>query len=83
MTAFIKTAAGRLREAGVARIHELRDAYDDNGDAKPGKPKRTLQSIAAELGLSLGTVYNVCAGKTHRDLHPALSRGKPVRQDDE
>lgn len=74
-----KTSAGRLREAGVARIHELRDAYDTNGDPKEASKKWTLQAIATELGLSLGTVYNVCAGKTHKDQHPALSKGKPAR----
>ena len=30
----------------------------------------TYQQIAQELGLSVGTVYNICTGRTHRDDVP-------------
>jgi len=63
-----KTDAGRLREACVIRIHELRAAYDEQGN--PLRPAKTYQEISAELGLSLGTVYSVCTGRTHRAMVP-------------
>lgn len=69
----LKSGAGRLREGGVARIHELRGAYDAEGNAiKP--PKMTYRQIAAELDVSQGTVYNVVTGRTHVDDVP---RGHP------
>lgn len=78
----LKTSVGRLREACVARIHELRAAYDWEG--KPLKPARTYQQIATELGISHGTVYNVATGRTHKDdvplghpLHPLTKAATP------
>lgn len=64
----LKSSSNRLREATVAKIHELRGAYDSEG--KPQKPTRTYQSIATELGISLGTVYNVVKGRTHKEDVP-------------
>lgn len=46
------TPAGRLTEAGVREIRRRREA------------KETLQAIATAMGVSIGTVYNVCARKT-------------------
>lgn len=57
-TAPLKTDKGRLTAAGVAHIRKLR-AED---------PKRwTYQALAAELGVCLTTVYNVCKQRTHGD----------------
>ena len=71
----LKTSAGRLRELCVARVHELRGAYTPEGQKQ--NPRMTYQQIATALDLSLGTVYNIVTGKTHRDdvplghpLHP-------------
>lgn len=71
----LKTTVGRLREACVTKIHELRAAFDSEG--QPLKPAMTYQQIATRLGVSSGTVYNVCTGRTHPDdvplghhLHP-------------
>lgn len=50
----LKTPAGRLREAGARRILAMR-AQD---------PKPTYQQIAYELEVSIGTVFNVCKGRT-------------------
>lgn len=47
-----KTPAGRLTEAGVREIRRRRS----NGD--------TYQAIANALGVTLGTVFNVCTGRT-------------------
>lgn len=47
-----KTPAGRLREEGVREIRERRAKGE------------TYQSIATAMGVSIGTVYNVCTGKT-------------------
>ncbi len=55
-----KTPAGRLREAGVLEIRRLRD--EKRAD---GKPVHSYQAIATNMGVSIGTVYNVCSGKTH------------------
>lgn len=60
-----KSPRGRLREEGARRILELRDAG------------RTLQSIATELGVSIGTVYNVVHGKTHTFIRDEYERTKP------
>lgn len=64
----LKTTTGRCREACVARVHELRAAFDEHGRAQ--RPRMTYQQIAQELGLSVGTVYNICTGRTHRDDVP-------------
>ena len=48
----IKTPNGRLREDGVREIRQRRAKGE------------TYQKIATALGVSLGTVYNVCSGKT-------------------
>lgn len=47
-----KSPSGRLREAGALHILELRAA------------KKTYQEIAAALDVSIGTVFNVCTGRT-------------------
>jgi len=47
-----KTKAGRLKEAGARKILELQ------------KAKRTYQSIAQEMGVSIGTVFNVVKART-------------------
>ena len=47
-----KTPAGRLREEAVREIRERRAKGD------------TYQKIANDYGVSLGTIYNVCKGKT-------------------
>ena len=49
-----KTPAGRLREFGAREILRLRDL----------EPKPTYQAIAMELGVSIGTVFNVVTGRT-------------------
>lgn len=48
----LKTPNGRLREAGARAVLERR---------KDGK---TYQEIATEIGISIGTVYNICTGRT-------------------
>lgn len=68
MDSSLKTASGRCREACVARVHELRAAYD--ADGRPQRPRMTYQQIAEELGLSVSTIYNICRGKTHPDDVP-------------
>lgn len=65
-----KTHSGRLREDGVKKIHELRGEYDATGVRVNSKGEKTYQAIAEELRVSLGTVYNVCRGRTWPDLHP-------------
>lgn len=65
----LKSSKGRLREACVEKIHELRGAFDAQGN--PKRPERTYQEIAAMLNVSIGTVYNVVTGRTHPDMHPA------------
>ena len=64
-----------MRDEGAARIHELRGAYTPDG--KKQTPRMTYLQIATLLGLTVGTVYNVATGRTHRDdvplghpLHP-------------
>lgn len=47
-----KAPSGRLREEGVREIRERR------------KKGETYQTIANALGVSIGTVYNVCTKKT-------------------
>lgn len=69
----LKTSSGRLREACVLRIHELRAAYDAEG--KPLEPAMTYQEIVAALSaegtvVSPGTIYNVLTGRTHKDDVP-------------
>jgi hypothetical protein len=54
----LKTDKGRLTAEGVAHIRALRTA-----DPK----KWTYQALAAELGVCLTTVYNVCKQRTHAD----------------
>jgi hypothetical protein len=54
----MKSAKGRLTPEGVAYIRKLRAQ-----DAK----KWTYQALAAELGVCLTTVYNVCKERTHAD----------------
>ena len=53
-------ANGRLTEAGVSEIHRLRAAG------------HTYPAIAKLVGISNGTVYQVCKGKTQRDMHPTV-----------
>lgn len=53
----LKTPAGRLTEAGVKKILDLRRT-----------DQLTYQEIAAVMGCSLGTVYNCCKGNTHPHL---------------
>lgn len=67
----LKTTKGRLLQDGVLEIHRLRDAY--NPDCSPKEPSEewTLQKIAWQLELSLGTVHKICKGETHPDLHPS------------
>lgn len=48
----LKTSAGRLRENGARLILQLR------------KDGRTYQEIAGQLAVSIGTVFNVCKGRT-------------------
>ena len=60
---------GRLLQAGVMRIHMLRGAWDEDGN--PKKPDVKLETIATELGVSLGTVHSVCSGKSYKSLHPS------------
>ena len=69
----MKTSAGRLRDAGAARVHEMRGAYSEDGQKQ--NPRMTYQEIATALGLSVGTIYSICVGKTHRDDVP---RGHPL-----
>lgn len=57
----LKSAKGRLLEAGVARIFKLRTETHPT----TGKPW-TYQQIASELGVSMSTVYNVVKEKTHK-----------------
>lgn len=47
-----KTPAGRLTEEGVREIRRRREKGD------------TYQAIANGLGVTLGTVYNVCTSRT-------------------
>jgi hypothetical protein len=68
MTSPLKTSAGRLRDVGAARIHEMRGAYDSEGNKQ--NPRMTYQQIATALGLSVGTIYATCVGRTHRDDVP-------------
>ena len=49
----LKSEKGRLTQAGVARVRELR---------AQGK---TYQAIAEEMKICLTTVYNVCKQRTH------------------
>lgn len=51
----LKTPSGRLREAGAREILRLRQE-----DPKAN----TYQKIAGALGVSIGTVFNVCKGNT-------------------
>ena len=64
-----KAENGRLLQAGVMRIHMLRGAWDEDGN--PKKPDVKLETIATELGVSLGTVHSVCSGKSYKSLHPS------------
>lgn len=59
-----KTSKGRLREAGVHRIHDLVDGG------------MTYQKAAEEMGVSLGTVYNIRNGITWGDV--LAERRKPA-----
>jgi hypothetical protein len=52
----LKSEKGRLTADGVAHIRKLR--ADD-------PVKWTYQALAAELGVCLTTVYNVCKERTH------------------
>ncbi len=57
----LKSAKGRLLEDGVTRIQALREQNH------PSTGKRwTYQQIAAEMGVSMSTVYNVLTEKTHK-----------------
>lgn len=47
-----KSSKNRLREAGAHRVHELCESG------------MTYQQVAAELGVSMGTVYNIKNGIT-------------------
>ncbi len=51
-----KAPSGKLRESTVHQIRAMR------GD--PKKPSMTYQKIAEEVGVSIGTIYNVVTGKT-------------------
>lgn len=51
-----KTEKGRLTPEGVAHIRALRAADPQ---------KWTYQALAAEIGICLTTVYNVCKHRTH------------------
>lgn len=55
-----KTPRGKLRESGARRILELR------------KTGRTYQQIAEEMRVSIGTVYNICKGRTWEFLEDAI-----------
>lgn len=48
----LKTPKGRLREDGARAILERR------------KAGATYQAIAEEFAVSIGTVYNLCKGRT-------------------
>lgn len=54
-----KTPAGRLTEAGVRAMRKMRDEKKDDGAAR-----HTYQAIANSFGVTLGTVFNVCTGRT-------------------
>lgn len=47
-----KAPSGKLREDGVREVRRRREN------------KETYQQIANSMGVSIGTVYNVCKGKT-------------------
>jgi DNA invertase Pin-like site-specific DNA recombinase len=49
-----KAPNGRLREDTVRAIRARRGTV----------PATTYQAIAQEFGVSIGTVYNICTGKT-------------------
>jgi hypothetical protein len=51
-----KTPQGRLRETGARRVLELRAEH------------WTYEKIARELGVSLGTVFRICTGRTWQFL---------------
>lgn len=51
-----KTPSGRLSEDGVREVRARRAA------------KETYQQIANEMGVSVGTVYNIMKGKTWKWL---------------
>lgn len=55
----LKTPAGRLREAGAREILRLRSL-----EHPETREKFTYQQIAAKLGVSIGTVFNVCKART-------------------
>lgn len=52
----LKKRNGRLREAGVRKILEEKQAG------------ATYQKIAEMLGVSVGTVFNVVKKRTHADI---------------
>lgn len=54
----LKAPTGRLTEDGVRDIHRRRASGE------------TYQAIANAVGVSIGTVYNVCTGKTWGWLLP-------------
>lgn len=60
-----KTPAGRLTEAGVRAMRKMRDEKKADGSAK-----HTYQAIASAFGVTLGTVFNVCTGRTWGWLSP-------------
>ncbi len=55
-----KTPTGRLTEDGVRAMRAMRQEKREDG-----KAKHTYQAIAAAFGVTLGTVFNVCSGRTH------------------
>lgn len=69
-----KDDKGRLTDMGVIQIHRLRNAYARDRTPQAASRIWTLQVLAEELGVSLGTVHNVCRGRTHLSLHPSKDR---------
>jgi len=62
-----KAPNGRLRESGVIRVLELRSAGGDLRGAW------TYERIAREVGVSLGTVYRICKGRTWKHIREEAS----------
>lgn len=54
-TEIFKTPAGRLKEAGAREILRRKALFG---------AENTYQRIAHDLGVSIGTVFNVVKGKT-------------------